>query len=58
MEGLKLYIFPDIGSVIMTIHFQKELKKKVTEQMYQNFWPVYHFKSDSIFFFGNLYSFT
>ena len=24
MEGLKLYIFPDIGSVIMTIHFQKE----------------------------------
>ena len=28
MEGLKLYIFPDIGSVIMTIHFQKELKRK------------------------------
>ena len=28
MEGLKLYIFPDIGSVIMTIHSQKELKRK------------------------------
>ena len=55
MEGLKLYIFPDIGSVIMTIHSQKELKKKGTEQMYQNFWPVYHFKIVSIFFFSAIY---
>ena len=28
MEGLKLYIFPDIDNVIMTIHFQKVLNTR------------------------------
>ena len=58
MEGLKLYIFPDIGSVIMTIHFQKVLKRKWLNKCIKISGLFITLKVFLFFFFGNLYSFT
>ena len=58
MEGLMLYIFPDKGSVIMTIHFQKVLKRKWLNKCIKSSGLFITLKVFLFFFLGNLYSFT